>query len=139
MSLAAVRPYFRKRLNALNLKEHRDAINFNNIPGTIIDEAYHMESLPVRNIRLDQLTYTLQFPLKVRLFKTGYNDTVEAHEELITRTDLLLEEVLKPANKLDGTLFNIVPGTIEWEEISVDNDNVIIAATTFVAVIKLCF
>lgn len=145
MSLAVVRPYFRNIIDTLSTGqglgyvEHRDAFNYNNIPGTELDQAYHLETGAIVNIAVDQLTYTIQFPVTVRLFRRGYNDTVQAHEDLIADTDSILAAILDPANKLDGTLFNVIPGSINYVQLSFDNDNWIVGEITFQAITKLCF
>lgn len=137
--IAEIKPYFRDIIDGLGYEEHRDFINFENIPGTIIDDSYHIEIGTINPIAVDQLVYTLNAPVTIRLFKRGYNDTVQAQESLIQSTDTLLAGVLDPTIKLNAELFNVVPGTINYVQLSFSNDNWIVAEVSFVATIKLCF
>lgn len=138
-SLSVIKPYFRDRMNSLGLNEHRDQFSFANIPGTNLDFTYHIELGQMSRVAVDQLVYTLQGPVIVRIFQRGYNDTVQTHEDLISRIDEVLGAVLLPEDKLAADLFNILPGIIGIEEIAADNDNFMVASIEFTVEIKLCY
>lgn len=139
MELSDVRNYFRIIMDGLGFKEHRDYFNINNIPENIIDQAYHLETGTISSGSANQLVHRYEFPIIVRIFRRGFNDTVESHEEVLTSIDLINASILQVTNRTAGVLFDVVPGPITIIPISDSNDNLQIAECSYTAVINSCF
>lgn len=139
MSLASVRSYFRTNLEALNYKEWRDYINFENIPGTIVDQSYHLETVSIAGDTADQQVYTFQMTINVRLFRRSYNDTVATHELLITAIEGVHAKILNVVNRTSGNLFDLIPGVATIEPLGDTTDNWQMAVIPYTAVVKLAF
>ena len=141
MSFTDTRPYFRGILDGLDYIEWRDALNFDNIPHTIIDRSYHIESISIAAGAANQLVYTYTYNVNIRLFRKAYNDTVGTFEELEADVLSLSEQVLKASNRLSTTngLLDVIPGSITFSPIDTSNDNLQVAIVGFTTTAKQCF
>lgn len=139
MSINQVRPYFRTKLEALGFEEHRDAFNFKNIPGDLLDTRFHLETNSISSGVADQRVHTVEVELTVRIFRRGFNDTVTKHEELIADIESVLTQVLNVSDRTSGNLFDVIPGATSIEPFGDSNDNWQIAVIPFTAIVKYCF
>lgn len=140
MGLVDVRPYFRARLNSLGYKEWSDGFNFDNIPENIIDKAYHIDDFEVTFESLNQTDLELDVSVTTRLFFKGFRNVKEALDICNERLDAILVEVLKPTNRLTGTLGlrNVLLSSIKKEPVDVSNDNTIRVAIVWSVQVNLC-
>jgi hypothetical protein len=139
MSITAVLPFFRARLDSLDYTEHEDALNFENIPQTILNEKYHLEVGPILSGPANQLDHDFEYPVTVRVFLRGFVDTNSLRDDAISRAELILEEILKPSNRLGTTIKDVVPNNVEILPIAASNDNDMILQLDFTSIIKCKF
>lgn len=139
MSISNVRPYLRTNLETLGFVEHRDYLNFENIPGNLLDNSFHLETVSITGGAADQLVHTFEMSVNVRLFRRSYNDTVTKHEELIADIERVNTQVLNVTTRTTGDLFDLIPGTATIEPLGDTTDNWQVAVIPYLAVVKLCF
>lgn len=140
MSLTAVRPYFRARLNSLNYKEWDDGFNFDNIPENIIDKAYHIDDFEIVSNSLNQTDLDLECTVTTRIFLKGYRTPKEALDNANEKLEAIFREVLKPTNRLTGTqgLRNVLLTSVSKEPMALSNDNTILVTIVWSVQVNLC-
>lgn len=133
MSLTAVRPYFRSRLDALGLFEWDDAFNFENIPEALLDGAYHIDANDIGNVSLNQNDLHLDHTVIIRTFIKGFRTPKEALDTAMQRLEDIYKEVLKPSNRVTQAsgLRNVLLNSTIIEPISESNDNAVMCEISF--------
>lgn len=133
MSLTGARSYLRSRAKAIGLKEWTDGFNFENIPSTLINGAFHIQSDSGNGIKLNQHDQELSFNQTVRIFVKGYRDPASGIDSAIKITEDLIKETVSAKNRLtqsDG-IKNVILDGFNFETGDQSNDNLIIASITF--------
>ena len=133
MSLTGARSYLRGRANSFGLKEWSGGFNFENIPSTLINRSYHIQSGTGSGVKLNQNDQEITFSQTVRIFIKGYKDVSTAIDSAIKITEDLIKEAVSPKNRLtqsDG-IKNIVLENFQFDADSASNDTLIIASVTF--------
>lgn len=140
MSLTAVRPYFRARLNSLGYKEWDDAFYAENIPENIIDKAYHIDANEINRASFSQTDLQLEHVVTTRLFFKGFFTPKDALDKTMERLDAILKEVLKPSNRLTGTsgLRNVDLQSVSIEPLADSNNNTLMVLLTWNVQVNLC-
>lgn len=131
MSLTAVRPYFRTHLDSLSFKEWTDAFNVENIPSNLIDGSYHLQMLQGTLEKHNMTALEINQPLTVRLFRKGFRDPASAVDQVLTDSENILNLVLKPSNRLTGSLKNVSFSSLLIQESSDSNDNLVMLTLEF--------
>ncbi len=131
MSLSAVRQYFRDRMDSLDYEEWEDGFNTENIPQTISEGTYHIETGIITADRANQLTHRFTYPVTIRLFLQGFNDPAATIDRAILASEEILATVLSPVNRLGASINDIFPGTISVVPRDETNDNDIILEMEF--------
>jgi len=140
MSITGVLPYFRERLNGLGHSEWADALNFDNIPETIIDRAYHLDFGPLVGNSRNQNVSDLSPGVTVRLFVKGYRNTNEARDRLISFAQEAICDIIDPRNATIGpAVKNVVFTSMNIIPIDGSNDNTMYAEMNFSARTFLVF
>jgi hypothetical protein len=134
MSLSVVRPFFRSVLNSQGYTEWTDGFNSENIPSTLLDLSYHIETLNFTGIRLNQSDQEIEMDVSVSLFFKGYRDPAEAIDLSIEKVEDFIKEVLKPSFRVgqftDG-IKNITLQGFTLEPKDGTNDNLVKASVIF--------
>lgn len=130
MSLADVRPFYRTRFNGLGFTEHTDAFNINNIPSTLLDNSYHIESNDITVGPSSQRTHDIIYPVTIRIFRKGFDSPGALNDELDVVADTILADLLSPSVKNTETIKDVVVSSIRRIELDVSNDNAIILEIT---------
>lgn len=140
MSLTAVRPYFRARLNSLGYKEWDDAFYAENIPENIIDKAYHIDANEINRTSFSQTDLQLEHVVVTRLFYKGFFTPKDALDKTMERLDAILKEVLKPSNRLTGAsgLRNVDLQGVTIEPLADSNNNTLLVTLTWNVQVNLC-
>lgn len=102
MSITGTLPYFRKILNAFGYKEWTDALDFENIPDSIIDGTYHLDFGPTIPNQNNQIDLDLSQAVTVRLFSKGYRNTSETRDKLISNAQNAFCDIIDPRNATIG-------------------------------------
>jgi hypothetical protein len=98
MSIQAVRPYITEQLSALNLSEHTDPFNDENIPSNIIDGAFHQMLLPFSGVDKNNVSQGIEAPVQVKVFFKGYRTPEDALTQSIIKAEEIMVQVLKTEN-----------------------------------------
>ena len=139
MAISSVRPYFRARMKALNFKEHKDGFNFNNVPSTLQDKTFHIDSGDLTIGSANQLTHEIDYKVTVRVYKRGFRDPNAALDAVDQTTETILTEILKPSNRLGTDIKDVVPDAIRKVPLDNSNDNAIILEMDFTAKLEELF
>lgn len=139
MSFSSVLPAFRVELDLLGLTEWTDAFNVENIPQTILDRSYHLEIGGITGNNANQTVHGFNFPVTVRVFLRGYQDTSQTRDEAMSLLDSILAELLKPAFRLGQVLKDVKPVSIDLSSLDGTNDNDMILTMVFSADLLCAF
>lgn len=122
MSLSAIRPFLRTRMNALGFTEWTDGFNFDNIPETILDKAYHISSPSADGRAVTMHDLQVDFGHEIEVFRKGFNDPAEAIDMIIEDMEDIICDLLDPEQRFDGHL-NIEIKGFTLEPLNDENDN----------------
>lgn len=141
MGLVDVRAYFRDRLDSLGYTEWTDGFNVENIPSTILDRSYHVESGDISTTASNHQPHRFDCPVTVRLFIKGYLDPKSAIDDSYALCEDILAEVLLPTNRLDTAngLSDVQPQGISVRPLTLQNDNGVVLEINFLAITFLNF
>ena len=124
MSFIGVVDFYRDELETLGFKEHTDNFDVSNIPQTVLTDTYHLEIGAITSGPSDHQPHKFDFPITLRLFFRGFSDANQARDDAINQAEAILDVLLAPSKRLDGTLIkDIVPLSINVEALSDSNDN----------------
>ena len=138
-SISAIRPYFRGKLVALKFKEWKDGFNFENIPSTFIDRAFHIEMPGGSRVDIfDMSSSDIYQDVVTRVFLKGYRNPAEAIDEAVKNLELILESVLDSSTRLGTDIKNIYYINHNILPLSDSNDNAVILEITFSCLIIIC-
>lgn len=131
MSITAIKPYFRERLESLDYREWRDGFNFENIPSNLLDKSFHVY-IPLGNgVSLNQQARELTANVELRLFFKGYRDISEGIDRAIEGIEDVIVEVEKSENRLAQTFKNVLLQGFFINPLNVSNDNSILVEMQF--------
>lgn len=139
MALTDVRNYFRNRMYALGYNEWTDEFNIENIPSTILDKTYHVESGDIASTASNHQPHRFDCPVTIRLFLKGYDNPVSAVDDAYVHCEDVLAEVLLPANRLSDDIHDVQPVNIAVEPLTASNDNSVVLVITFNAITFMKF
>ena len=133
MSFTAVRDYFRVRMDSLDHKEHKDGFNFENIPETIQDRAYHIESGPYTGNSQDQTVLDANADVTIRLFLLGFRDPAAAIDSGISLGEAAVCDIIDPknANGVTAGIKNVNFLSMQLLPRDASNDNSVIVEMSF--------
>ncbi len=131
MSFTDVRSYFRTRMKALGHKEWKDALNFENIPESIQDRTFHIESGTSNVNSQNQQALDVSQDVVVRLFVKGYRDTSGGIDRAISLAQLAICDIVDPDNANGDAIKNVDLVTMDVVERSDSNDNTIVVEMNY--------
>lgn len=137
--ISSVRPFFRTRLEGLGYTEHVDAVDFSNIPKTLLDDSFQMETNNITSGPANQLAHDFDYGIVIRVFKRGFGNPVEAYDEADQTIETILSDILNVSNRLGSEIKDIVPVSIDKIPLSASVDNDIILEFSFVVKLLMCF
>jgi hypothetical protein len=140
MSIADVKPYFRSRLNALELKEWSDPFNFANIPETLLDRSYHLQLGTVTQSSVGQQGMTLNVPITLRVFFRGFNKPLAAYDKASVAANDIILDCLDPLFRATQTngIKNVLLGSSDILPLDVSNDNSMYVEQSYNVMILIC-
>lgn len=140
MSLVDVKPYFRSKLKSLDYKEWTDGFNFENIPDSLLHESFHLEiSPPITGAPASHIRHVFSYPITVRVFLKSYLDPKTGIDDAISRAEEILQSLLVVGDRLGADIKDIIPNSINPQELATSNDNSIILEMAFTAVVDCVF
>jgi hypothetical protein len=138
MTLGGLRPFFTGILNTplLKLKEWPDAFHVDNIPGNILDGAYHID-IGQMAVSTDNVLHSFVAPVTVRMFFKGYRNPQQAKDAALDKAQVILNAVLSPSMRLhgDSNLKNIKFVSMRPIPLGQTNDNAIVLELVFECVL----
>jgi len=118
-----------------SLKEWKDAFNIDNIPESIIDNAFHIAIDDINTVEGD-CSVTDQVGVAVTLFKKGFRETQDAHDALLDKAIAIRLSSLNVSKYNQTFIRNVESVTTTATDIE-SNDNLIIVTTNYVAYLTL--
>lgn len=136
MSLASVLAYPRARMKALGFVEHDDAENFENIPRTLLDRAFHLEMETFARDGENQDNMEMAVPFTLKFFKGITRDTLAARDAAIVSSDTIIDAFILASNRLTSSgIKTVVFDSGRIEELATDNDNAFMITLEFRALV----
>jgi hypothetical protein len=124
--LTSVRPYFRSRLLDLGFTEWTDGFNKENIPRSLLDGSFHIESGAISPTRSNHQVHEFTSAIVVSVFFKGYRNPAEAIERAISQSERILKSTLKASDRLEGDCIkDVFVGDINVSPLSASNDNAV--------------
>ena len=130
--LVSIRPFFRTKLLSLGLSEWTDAFNVENIPSTMLDRRFHIET-PTGSRRgaYDQNHQELEQDVIIRIFLKGYRDPASAVDSSLGWLDSVMSAVLPVSARAGASIKNIYINRWSINPIAGSNDNALVLEITF--------
>jgi hypothetical protein len=133
--MTALKPYFIARCKAVDLVEHKDAFNEENIPQ--LDKAFHVLLGDFSGMPQGGREQQFSCPVTVTFWIKGYKNPSEGLDKAVQKAEALVKECLKPANRLGTLIKNVFIGSVKTDAASGSNDNVVKVTLSFSTIINL--
>ena len=138
MSFSGAKVYARGRMTEdLGYEEWSDGFNFENIPRTMQNRAYHLELGEASDSKMNQDNLTGIVPLRVRLLLAGFKDPKTKIDDATIIAESVVDEFLDPINRLTqgasngGKITNIFFRNKSVTPYGASNDNLMWAVLNF--------
>lgn len=132
--ISDVKPYARARMQALGYTEWTDGFNFQNIPRTLLDKAFHVALGPISGVSNNQDHQIVNVGFTVRLFASQTRTPKDLIDASVIRADAAILEMIKPTNRLvQASIKNVTFNSLDIEELDDSNDNGIIVRMELIA------
>ncbi len=139
MAITDVRQYFKDRMYALGYNEWTDAFNIENIPSSILDKSFHVESGAIASSASNHQPHRFDCSITTRLFLKGYNNPSEAVDDAYVHCEDILGEILSPSNRLGTNVHDVQPVSIAVDPLTASNDNSVVLIIIFNAITFMKF
>lgn len=138
-ALRDIRPYFRTHMDALGFREHKDAFNYENIPNTIINKSYHIDT-PTGGRRgsYTNASQPIEHDCVIRVFIKGFRYPALAVDEAMGYYDQILATALSPQNRLNAGIKNVFLNNVSIRPYEASNDNIVLLEITFTCLMEIC-
>lgn len=125
MSFSAIKPYIETFMYEIGLRnQHEDAFNDDNIPSTILDDAWAVRFGTANYIGTAHETFAFTYPVQLVVFKKGYRSPQEAVDSLHVMAEAILKAALSAPRRLNqATIKNVLPSTVDIIPLNASNDN----------------
>ncbi len=139
MSITNVIPYFRSILKGLGHKEWEDAFNNDNIPSTILNNAFHLRLGDGTPIKQNMHLIEMEQPIKVSLFLKGYLKPALGRDNAVKACEAVMKKALNAETRTSEFvgIKNVLFSGFRVGELAIENDNVIRAEIDFNCVVYL--
>lgn len=131
MALTDIRVYFRTQMEALGYVEWRDGFNADNIPSTLLDNSFHIESGDVTPTVSSHQVHEFDCPVTIRIFMKGFLDPVSAIDDSYASVETIYSGLLLPSNRLGTTVQDIIPTSVRVSPLTLQNDNAVLVEIDF--------
>lgn len=134
MSLSAIRPLIRARMNSLGFKEHTDAFDDLNRPQKKLDKLYRLNTSTVTSGPSSQTTHEFDMDVEIVITLRGTGDkNVALVDRAYSVADTVNADILSIAVRNGEVVKDIVPTSISIDPYSVSDDNDLILTMGFTA------
>jgi hypothetical protein len=136
--ITSVRPYFKKIMKDLGLKEWRRSLEPDNIPKTLLDQVFHIKTTSISGVKQNQRAIDAVVKVDLSFATKGLEDEVSAYEKAEATIQSILTSVLGPVNKSQASgVLNIVFDAADPAAIGPLNDNILISRISFTCSVVL--
>lgn len=138
MSLVDVRTYFKTKLNGLGFTQWTDAFDFQNIPNTVLDKNYFLETKTFSRISQNQIDLNLKCDVNVIVFLKGYRNLDTAYTESLSKALLIIKELTKISNaKTQSNIKNVNIESFDISPLDAASDNLFMINMSFSALLLI--
>lgn len=137
MSLSAIKPWFRERLETLDFEEHIDGFNTDNVGEIDIDRAFHIRPITITGGPINHTDQRTETDVEVKVFFKGGVNASEAIDDAIIGVEQIVKECCNVKNRTSDGLLNVIFQRAEIEPRSVDNDNSVLVTFGFTVMVLL--
>lgn len=137
MSLTAIKPWFRERLETLDFEEHVDGFNTDNLGEIDLDRAFHIRPITVTGGAINHTDQRTETDVEVKVFFKGGVNADEAIDEAIIGVEQIVKECCNIKNRTSDGLLNVIFQRAEIEPRSLDNDNSVLVTFDFTVQVLL--
>ena len=129
MSLSQVRTYFNQEIIKVSpdRSEWRDAFNIENVPRTLLNKRYHIDTTSVASSPQSDHHVEDNFAVTVTIWKQGFNEVATALDELLDEAHCIRMQLINPRNVNDfaGDIDRVDSVSIEPTAFDDSNDNIV--------------
>ncbi len=124
MSIAAVRPFFRTRLNGLGYKEHVDAFDDTNREQKKLEKLYRIEVSSITGTGADQTVHTFDVDVDLVVTLRGKgNKNVELADRALEVFEEINGDILQEDVRVGTVIKNVTPSSSAIAPYSGTDDN----------------
>ena len=131
MSLTAIRPWFKTRLETLDFEEHLDGFNSDNIGDIDLDRVFHVRVLTVNGGSINHTDQRTDSDVELKVFFKGGRDATSAIDSAIIEVESIVKECCNIKNRTSDGLLNVVFQRASIEPRATDNDNSVMVTFDF--------
>ncbi len=136
--IADVKGYARARMVALKYVEWSDGFNFKDIPKNSLNKSFHVELTEASGSGNIQDNQDIAVPFTVRIFSAATGDPKAKIDADLARTDTVIAEFVKAANRLTQAVVKTVTFVrMQVEPLDRSNDHGTIIKIEFKALVIL--
>lgn len=138
MSLTAIKPWFQKRMSALEFKEHTDGFNTANISELDLDRTWHFRITNVKGDPVNQSDQRTESETTIQFFLKGGREAYSTIDTAIIEIENCIKECCNITNRTSDGLLNVVFSGAEIEPRAEADDNSVLVTLTFLVTVLLC-
>ena len=132
MSLTDLRPYFSARLTALGFEEWLDGFSSDNIPGTLIDNAFHQSFGTFSGQTTTQADQEIRSSVQIECFFKGFRDPGSKIQEAVGRAEGVISACMSHKNFMSTSIKAVYLDSMNIEAFDLEgNDNIVLATIVF--------
>ena len=137
MSVTSVRPFYKNRLEILGFTQWSDGFNFENIPSTILDKAFHIQVNSTAGGVISPHVQNINMPVTIRVFRKGFRDVSAGIDSALADVESIICDILAPSVRLGSAIKNVVLDDFSVNPLADSNDNAIMLELNFTNLIVL--
>jgi hypothetical protein len=118
-------------MEALGYIEWRDGFNTEDIPATLIDNSFHIESGEIAPTASSHQVYEFDCPVTIRVYLKGFLDPVSAIDDAYTAVEAIYSGLLLSSNRHGTTVQDVKPLSLKVSPLTLQNDNAVLVEINF--------
>lgn len=139
MSLSQIRPFFSETLAAAGLTEWDDAFNFENIPSSLVDKAFHQQFVGFQGQTTTAQDIEIMGQVAVRCFFKGFRDPASAVQESVVMSEDVIRACVNPESFAGTQIKGIYFTSLDIQPYDeTGNDNIVVAVIVFDVRVFVC-
>lgn len=132
MSLTTIKPYFKAKLDAKGYVEWTDGFPSDNIPSTLLDNAYHQRVISVDGVTNNHEVAEFSVLHEVSIFFKGYKDPAAAIDYVFLVIEPVITSCIDVSDYMNLGMKGVFFSSLSVEPLDeASNDNIIVARLQF--------